>query len=199
MPVYIYKARDTMGRVVKGTMDEPDKAQLVERLRKMGYMVTKVSESTPGIKIGSISDILKRIKSDDMLMFYIQLSNMINAGITILMSLSTLARQVENKVLADTIGGVARQIEGGSTLSEALAFHPHVFTKLFVNMVKAGEASGNLDAVLMRYALFFEHQEDIKEKVKGALFYPMILLCVGDAVMLFIFTFVIPQFAQIDI
>lgn len=197
MPTYIYKARDTMGRVVKGTMESPSKTELVDKLRKMGYMVTKASESTPGIKIGSISDILKRIKSDDMLMFYIQLSNMINAGIAILMSLSTLARQVENKALAERIGSVARQIEGGSTLSDALAFHPRTFPKLFVNMVKAGEASGNLVAVLMRYAVFFEHQEDIKEKVKGALFYPMILLCFGTAVMLFIVTFVIPQFAQL--
>jgi type IV pilus assembly protein PilC len=178
-------------------MEAPDKAQLADKLRKMGYMVTKVSESKPGINIGAIFGKFMRIKSVDVLLFYIQLSNMINAGITILMSLSTLAKQVENRVLADTISNVARQIEGGSTLSEALALNPRVFTKLFVNMVKAGEASGNLDAVLMRYALFFEHQEDIKEKVKGAIFYPMILLCFGVAVMLFIVAFVIPQFAQI--
>ncbi|MBI5124003.1 MAG: type II secretion system F family protein [Candidatus Omnitrophica bacterium] len=199
MPVYNYKARDTTGRAVSGTMEAPSKTELVDKLRKMGYMVTRIAEGKPGIRPAAILEKLKRIKSDDMLMFYIQLSNMINSGITILMSLSTLAKQVDNKALAQTIGNVARQIEGGSTLSEALASKERVFPRLFVNMVKAGEASGNLDAVLMRYAAFFERQEEIKEKVKGALFYPMILLSFGIAVMLFIVTFVIPQFAQIYI
>ncbi len=197
MPVFIYKARDSTGRAVQGKMEAPNKTELIDKLHKMGYMPTKVSETKSGMEIVTILDKLKRIKSGDMLMFYVQFSNMINSGITILMSLSTLARQIENKVLRETVGEVARQIEGGSTFSEALAFHPRIFSRLFVNMVKAGEASGNLDAVLMRYAVFFEHQEDIKEKVKGALFYPVILLTFGIIVMLFIVTFVIPQFAQI--
>lgn len=197
MAMYSYKARDNNGRLVKGDMEAASKNDLVEKLKKMGYMVTGISEAAGGFKIGSVLENFKRIKSNDMLMFYIQLSNMINAGITILMSLSTLGKQVENKTLRETIESVARQIEGGSTLSDALAGHAKVFPKLFVNMIKAGEASGNLDAVLMRYAKFYENQEDIKEKVKGALFYPIILFSFGMAVMLFIVTFVIPQFAQI--
>ena len=199
MAIYNYKARDNNGRLIKGAMEAASKNELVEKLKKMGYMVTGVSEVTAGFSIESVFENLKRIKSDDMLMFYIQLSNMINAGITILMSLSTLGRQVENKALRETIEGVVRQIEGGSTLSDALTGHGKVFPKLFVNMIKAGEASGSLDTVLMRYAKFYENQEDIKEKVKGALFYPMILFSFGTAVMLFIVTFVIPQFAQIYI
>lgn len=197
MPTYKYKARNAIGKSVDGTMESPDKAELIDKLRKMGYMATKVSEIAPGIKMSFISDVFSRIKSGSMLLFYIQLSNMISSGITILMSLSTLSKQVENKVLADTIEGVARQIEGGATFSESLASYPHIFPKLFVSMTKAGEASGNLDAVLMRYAKFFENQEDIKEKVKGAIFYPMILFSFGITVMLFIVVFVIPQFAQI--
>ena len=197
MAAYNYKARDAAGRLIKGMMEAVSSNELVEKLRKMGYMVTGVSESKPGFRIGSIFERFIRIKSDDMLMFYIQLSNMINAGITILMSLSTLGRQITNKTLKDTIERVVRQIEGGSTLSGALEVNIKIFPKLFVSMVKAGEASGNLDTVLMRYAKFYENQEDIKEKVKGALFYPMILFSFGIAVMLFIITFVIPQFAQI--
>ena len=197
--MYSYKARDNNGRPIKGAMEAASKNELVEKLRKMGYMVTGIFEAPAGFKIGSVFESFKSIKPDDMLMFYIQLSNMINAGITILMSLSTLSRQVENKLLRETIESVARQIEGGSTLSDALAVHGKVFPKLFVNMVKAGEASGSLDTVLMRYAKFYENQEETKEKVKGALFYPMILFSFGTAVMLFIVTFVIPQFAQIYI
>jgi type IV pilus assembly protein PilC len=199
MAIFTYKARDTTGRAVSGNMEVASRTELIDKLHKMGYMPTKVAESKPGLEFMTILDKLKRIKSDDMLMFYIQFSNMISSGITILMSLSTLAKQIENKTLRETLGEVARQIEGGSTLSGAMALHTRIFPKLFVNMVKAGEASGNLDAVLMRYAVFFEHQADIKEKVKGALFYPMILLTFGIIVMLFIVTFVIPQFAQIYI
>ena len=199
MPIFTYKARDNTGKAVKGNMEAPGKDELLDKLHKMGYMPTAVTEVRAGIKIGSVFERLKRIKSDDMLMFYIQFSNMISAGITILMCLSTLARQIENKILREAVEDVSRMIEGGSTLSEALSLYPRVFTKLFVSMVKAGEASGNLDSVLMRYAQFFEHQEEVKEKVKGALFYPVILLSFGVIVMLFIVTFVIPQFAQLYI
>jgi len=197
MPVYSYKARDADGKKVSGTMEAASKTELIDKLHRMGYMTTSVSEAAAGIQIGSMFDRLRWISSDDMLLFYIQLSNMINAGITILMSLSTLAKQVENRNLKEAIGGVSRQVESGSTLSRAFGAEPRIFKKLFVNMIKAGEASGNLDTVLMRYANFFEKQEDLKQKVKGALFYPVILLCAGVAVMLIVVTFVIPQFAEI--
>lgn len=197
MPTYMYKARDLTGRAVSGTMEASARTELIDRLNKMGYMATKVLEARPGIRAGSIFDKFKRVKSADMLMFYIQFSNMINAGIPILASLSTLAKQIENKSLRDIISNVTRQIEGGSALSQALAVYNKIFPRLFVNMVKAGEASGKLDGVLMRYAAFFERQEEVKEKAKEALFYPVILLSFGIAVMLFIVTFVIPQFAQI--
>ena len=198
MPIYSYKARDPMGKVVKGTMEVADKTELISKLRKMGYMVTVVSQSPPGkMRIASILEKFKRVSSNNMLMFYIQFSNMIGAGITILMSLTTLASQGQNKKLSKAINDVSRRVEAGSTLSEALSSHPAIFPKLFVNMAKAGEASGNLESVLMRYAVFFERQEDMKQKVKGALFYPVILLCFGCIVMLFIVTFVIPQFAEL--
>lgn len=196
MALYAYRARDGAGKIVKGTMEAATKTELIDKLQKMGYMTTNVKE-TSGKEIVSIFDRFQRIRSDDMLMFYIQLSNMISAGITILMSLSTLAKQTENKILKQAIGSVSRQVESGSSLSQAFAVQPRIFSKLFVNMIRAGEASGNLDAVLMRYATFFENQEDLKQKIKGALFYPIILLCAGITVTLFIVTFVIPQFAEI--
>jgi len=122
---------------------------------------------------------------------------MISAGITILMSLQTLSSQVENNNLKDTIGDVARQVEAGNNLSQAFASCPRIFSRLFVSMVEVGEESGKLDTVLVRYANFFEQQQELKAKIKGALFYPMILLCAGIAVTLFIVTFIIPQFAEI--
>ncbi|MCX5679066.1 MAG: type II secretion system F family protein [Candidatus Omnitrophica bacterium] len=195
--IFTYQARDGAGKRVTGAMEAPSKTELMEKLRKMGFMATKVTETKTGVNIQSIFERFRRIKSDDMLIFYIQLSNMITAGIPIMMSLSTLAKQADNKRLAGMIGNVARQVESGMSLSQAFASYPNTFPRLFVNMIRAGEASGNLDAVLMRYAGFFERQEDLKEKVKGALFYPMILMTAGISVMILIVTFVIPQFAEL--
>jgi len=197
MPSYIYRARDATGKPLKGTMEAADKQELIDKLHKMGYMTTNVSEVAAGMQIGSIFDKLKWIATSDMLMFYIQLSNMINAGITILMSLSTLSKQIENHRLKEAVGSVARQVEGGSSLSRGFALHPQIFSKLFVSMIEVGEESGKLDTVLLRYANFFEQQEDLRQKIKGALFYPIILLLAGVAVTLFIVTFIIPQFAEI--
>lgn len=197
MPIYLYKARDATGKPVKGTMEAATKEELVDKLHKMGYMTTQVAEALPGVKIGSLLDKIMPISSEAMIMFYIQLSNMINAGIPILTSLDMLHRQIENKRLKEAVGSVSRNVEAGDSLSQALARESRVFPKLFVNMVKAGEASGKLDMVCARYTEYFEHQQDLRQKIQGALFYPVILLIAGITVILFIITFVIPQFAEI--
>lgn len=199
MPTYEYKARDTLGKSVKGKMDAADRGEIIDKLRKMSYMPTYVAEVAEGVhmEIGNFFERFKRITSNDMIMFYIQFSNMINAGITILAALYTLNKQMENRALKEIIGDIARRVEGGESLSQALSNHQGVFPKLFVNMIKAGEVSGKIDTVLLRYAEFYEHQIDLKQKVTGALFYPVILLCVGVSVILFIVTTIIPQFAQL--
>ena len=197
MPNYTYKARDGMGKPVKGIMSAASKDELVDKLHRMGYMTTSVVEAKSEIKIESFIEKLRPVSTEDMIMFYVQLSNMINAGIPILDSLKTLARQVDNRRLKTAIGEVSRSIEAGAHFSDALARYPHVFPKLFVSMVRAGEISGKLDMVSARYAEYFERQTDLKEKVKGALFYPLILLVAGVTVTLFIVTFVIPQFAVV--
>jgi len=178
-------------------MDAAGKDEVTEKLHRMGYMTTYVTEALPGIKIDSVLDKFKKINTEDMILFIVQLTNMINAGIPILVSLDTLDRQIENKSLKAIVGSVKRNLEAGDSFSQALARHPRVFSKLFVNMVKAGEASGRLDTVLSRFSEFFERQEDLKQKIKGALFYPIILLCAGILVILFVVTSIIPQFAEV--
>jgi len=197
MPTYTYKARDATGKIVNGTMEATSKEDLISRLRKMGFMTTQVKEVLPGFKLESLFSRFKPVGTDDMIMFYVQLSNMINAGIPLLTVLDTLGRQTENSKLKEAIGNVARSVEAGNSFSQALSKHPRIFPQLFANMVKAGEASGTLDKVSARYAAYFEHQEDIKQKVRGALFYPLILLIAGIAVTIFIVTFVIPKFGDI--
>ena len=199
MPAYIYKARDVTGKLVKGVMDAVNKDEIIDKLRKMGYMTTKVTESLPTIKIESALEKLKTVSIEDIIIFNIQFSNLISAGISVLNSLDTLAKQVESKKLRETIDSVRRNVEAGDSLSGAFARHPRIFSALFVNMIRAGEASGKLAMVLQRYAEFAEHREELRQKIKGALFYPIILLLAGTIVTLFIITFVIPQFAEIFI
>lgn len=197
MPAFIYKARDAAGRPVKGVMDAPDKQEVVDRLNKMGYMATRVSEASSGVKLESIFDKLRGVSSEDMIMFNLQFANMISAGINILDSLRAMSKQIENKPLKDAVEGIARNIEGGDSLSGAVARYPGIFSKLFVNMVKVGEASGKLPDVLNSFAKYSEHQEDLRQKIKGALLYPVILIFSGIAVTLFIVAFIIPQFVEI--
>lgn len=197
MSTYFYRARDASGKAVKGTMNAETKDILISKLRKMGYMATQVTETRGMAGAESFFERIKPISAESMIIFNVQLSNMINAGVSILESLAILSDQLENKKLRDAVSDIKRNVESGDSFSQALARHPRIFSKLFVNMVKAGEASGKLDTVLMRYAEFSENQADLKQKIQGALFYPIVLLCAGVTVMLFIVTFVIPQFAGI--
>lgn len=197
MPAYTYKARDISGRAVQGVMEAVTKVELTDKLHKMGYMATSVTEAAPRFDLGSFTERFRSIRDEDMIMFHVQLSNMMSAGIGLLASLRTLLQQIENRRLRDSLASVMRSVEGGDSFSEALARHPSVFPKIYVDMVRAGEASGKLDVILARLAVFTEQQADLKQKIREALFYPCILLCFGLVVMLAIVTYVIPQFAEI--
>lgn len=135
--------------------------------------------------------------AEEMILFYIGLSNLIHAGISLKTSLETLAGQIENKKLREAVGGLSRSVEAGQSFSEALSHEPRLFPNLFLNMVRAGEASGKLDMILARYAAYMEEQAELRQKIQGALFYPLILLAAGLGVTLVIVTFIIPQFAEI--
>lgn len=197
MPTYTYKARDTGGKRVTGTMEAVSKTELADKLHRMGYLTTQVAESLPGIRIDSIWEPFRGISTEDMIIFNVQLSNLINAGIPLLASLGTLSKQVENKRLRGIVGEISRSLEAGGSFSEALTPYPRVFSKLFISMVRAGEASGKLDTILTRLAVFAEQEADLKQKIRGALLYPTILLAAGIAVSLYIVTVLIPQFAEI--
>ena len=197
MSTYTYRARDTIGKLVKGTMDAASKEELIDKLRKMGYMTTQVTEALGGINIELSVEKFQRISTEDMIVFNIQLANMINAGMGLLTSLKGIRKQIENKRLRKVIGEVTRNIEAGDSFSDALARHPHIFSKLFINMVKVGEASGKLDVVLSRFAIFIEHQAGLKQKIRGALLYPVILMVASVAIIAFIISFVMPNFVRI--
>ena len=198
MASYLYKARDKTGKVVRGILEAATREDLTAKLHNMGYLATEVREAAE-----SKSDLdfwarrLSPLASSDRLMFYVELASMIGSGMGLLTSLRTLEQQTSNRRLKETLGDLARGIESGDQLSQGLSRHPYVFPAIFVSMARVGEATGKLDSILLQYANFSEAEQELKEKIQGALTYPMILLAAGTAAILFIVTFIIPQFSEI--
>ena len=198
MATFTYRARNEAGKVVKGVLEAPSREDVGVRLRKLGYLVSGVEETLgSGFGLDGFSDGFGRVKAQDIVMFNFQLANMLGAGLSILMSLKILGQQFEKSKLKKVIGDVSRNVEAGISFSEALAMHPNVFSKLIVQSVRAGEASGHLDTVLQRLATYTEAQEELRQKIQGALFYPTILFVAGISVILLVVSFLIPQFVAI--
>jgi type IV pilus assembly protein PilC len=192
-----YRARDNTGKLVRGVIDALSQEEVAEKLRRMGCTPITIAEVFAGLKLEHLEWNFRRIKAQDIVMFNVQLANMLNAGLSIISSLDTLQKQTENKKLGEIIGSVSRSVEAGESFSHALTRHPRVFPNLLVSMVKAAEASGDLDKVLNRYAEFAEIQADLQRKIKEALYYPIILIVAATGVIVFIATVLIPKFVEI--
>jgi type IV pilus assembly protein PilC len=138
-----------------------------------------------------------RVKPKQLMVLTRQLATLVDAGLPLLRGLRILLKQEKRPVLRDALGGMGEAVEGGSTFSEALGQYPKIFDKLYINMVKAGEAGGVLEVVLIRLAEFMEKAEKIKAKVKSAMIYPVVVLVAAGGILGFLLTNVIPKFKQI--
>jgi len=218
MPKYSYVALDAHGKETKGTIEVASQNEAIGRVKEMGFFPTKIVESEKpqektarkkakaaakpagGKRRGSLDIQIKipglsgRVKPKVLTTFTRQLATLVDAGLPLLRGLRVLEKQEHNATLRGILGELALAIEGGSTFSEALAQHPKVFNRLFVNMVKAGELGGVLEVVLKRLAEFSEKAQKIKGKVKAAMFYPVAVLIVATGIMILLLTFVIPRF-----
>jgi len=197
MPTYHYTARDERGKIVEGRMAASATDALADQLKQMGYLVTRAREVTEGISIERILQRARGVGYDDLVLFNVQLSTMIQVGLPLTMALDTLAKQTANPTLRDTVADVARAIEGGEGFSDALAQHPRMFSALFVSMVRAGEVSGKLDEILRRLAKFAKHQAEVRQQLTTALTYPVLLVMVSVGVMAFLVLGIIPKFMKI--
>jgi len=192
MAVFVYQGRSASGNQ-NGEIEAPDRSAAVGELRRRSILVTKIAEkSTPKIsfKFGG------KVKDKEMAIFTRQFSTMIDAGLPLVQCLNILAEQSESKTLRSVTGQVARHVEAGSTLADALRRHPRTFDDLFTNLVEVGEAGGILDVVLQRLAAYIEKAAALKRKVKAAMVYPCAIIGVALLVVIFMLTFVIPTFAQ---
>ncbi len=197
MPTFTYNARDESGRLIKGVLEAESKVVVADRLRTMGYLVTRMEEM--GAATIQLPDVLFRpsASQEEILLMAIQLSNLVEAGIPLLSALQGIATQTGQGPLREALEAVVREVEGGNTLSAGLSHHPGVFPKLMPSLAAVGEASGKLDLVLNRFAGLIEKEMTLKRTVQGALLYPVFLFATSLSLVLFVVTFVVPQFAAL--
>ena len=203
MPTFQFEAMDATGAEVKDVIDAPNEEEAQATIRQMGYFVTKISVKKAkkgakgkGRKSGRALTI-GGVKRKHLCAFTRQLSILQDAGLPILRSLRILEGQSKAGVLKNSLMNVCDDIESGSTLSEAMARQPKCFDRLYINMIKAGEAGGALEIILQRLSEFMEKAEALKRKVKGAMVYPVVVVTVAVVILTFIMLKIIPAFAKI--
>lgn len=189
--LYKYTALDSRGKKVNGDMEAKSPTELRKMLRQQKLILVKSSKKA---SFSMQNGMFKRVKAKDIAVFTRGLSTMINAGVGLIRCFEILEAQIEKPKLKEVVSQVREEISSGMPLAACLAKHPKYFDKLYISMVKAGEASGMLDSVLMKIATSLEKSEEIKGKVKGAMIYPSIVFFTAIVVMFFMLAFIIPKF-----
>lgn len=202
MGSFTYSARDKSGVISKGSVFAPDRAAATAGLIEKGLAPILVKEETAKAAnpiTGLIASLTGggHVKLQDKVVFSRQFATMINAGVPIVQSLNILKQQSESKRLKQVVSEVSKQVEGGSTLANALAGHPEVFSNIYVNMVKAGEAGGILDQVLDRLAIQQEKDAEIVSKVRSAMIYPAVISVATISAFFFLMTVIVPKLSSI--
>jgi type IV pilus assembly protein PilC len=191
---YLWKGRSPSGELLSGEYQTESKDDLVSYLRKRKIIITSVREK--GAQMNFKMPGKNRVGVKDISVFTRQFATMINAGLPMVQCLDILSQQTEKEFFKVSIAKIMTDVEGGSTLGEAMGRHPKIFNSLFVNMVEAGEAGGILDVILMRLAQFLEKLDALQRKVKGALTYPAVVGVVCTGASIFMLMFIIPTFAK---
>lgn len=196
---FSYRVRNTRGKIVEGELDAESKTLVTSKLREMGYTPISVEKKSGGAlsKEISIPGFGNRISQKELAIFSRQFATMINSGLSLLRALDILAMQTENKALATIIQQISSDVEAGSSLSGAIGKHPRTFTPLYVSMIKAGEAGGSLDAVLMQLAGTLEKAVELRQKIKSAMTYPVAVLVLVLIILTAMLLFVVPMFDEL--
>ncbi|WP_028392097.1 type II secretion system F family protein [Bacillus cihuensis] len=195
MPVFHYQGRDRAGRKKQGKVTADTRKEAVEGLRETGIAVTSIDE-LKGILYKEISLGSKKVKNRDFIMYLHQFSTLIKAGISVVESTKILAEQTSSKLLRKTLENIVLSLEEGNPYSEGAEKQRNVFPPLFINMMRAGEAGGNLEEVLERMAIYFEKQYQTRQKVQSALMYPVTVGCLSIVIIIFMLAKVVPTFAN---
>ena len=193
MAAFEYRGLDKAGKEVKGVRDADNEKSLRSALKGKG----KVKGGAGLSKEVDFAQYFEKIKPTDVAVLTRQLATLVKAGIPLVEALGAVSEQIEKPKLRRIIAQIKQDVSEGSTLAHAVAKHPEAFSPLFPNMIRSGEASGTLDAVLTRLAEFTEASVKLRQKVKGAMMYPIIMVVVGGLILTGMFIYVIPQITQI--
>ena len=195
-----YQVRDKSGNLKSGQLEADSQQAVASKLASMGYAPVKIEEvKETGLQMEIKMPGGGRVKLKELALFSRQFATMINSGLSLIRSLTILAEQTENTKLRDTIHDVRSKVESGSDLSSALAEHPKVFPRLYIAMVRAGEAAGMLDQVLLRVAEMLEKDVKLRSKIKSAMTYPVIVFFMAIALSAVMLIFIVPVFEQMFI
>ncbi len=199
MPLYLYKVRDKSGHVLQGQLDAVDGRELRRKLDEREYFIIDYQEKRNKKSFLEIQILpnFRRVGLLDIAVFSWQMYTLLDAGLTLVTSLKVLIVQTKNEKFKNVLSRVCQRVEEGSTLTDALKEHPRVFSRLYVQMVNAGEVGGVLSEMINRLAVFYERQAEIRSKLLPALVYPGILLFISTTVIVFLIVIVLPQFANI--
>lgn len=189
---FIYKAKDLQGSDHDGSVQAPDVHSAATIIRKEGLIVVSLNPKRPPMNL-FLERFLNRVGFSDLVIMTRQLATMISSGLVLSEAIDILEEQQTNKTLKKALVEISQNIKGGLTLALALSKYPHIFPHLYVNLVKAGEASGKLDSVLLQMADGLEKDREFKAKVKGAMIYPVVVLGMMMVVVVIMMVFVIPK------
>ncbi len=202
MPVFEYRALDAKGRNIKGIVDADSESLARTKLRSQGKYpvsidVSRSRQSKTGSRGGVGLSLFDRVKSEEISIMTRQLATLLGAGIPLVQCLDSLVKQTRNSMLKKVIAQIKGSVNEGNTLTNALGEHPKLFSSVFINMVRAGEASGALDIVLERLADFGEKQEVLKGRLRSALVYPVFMAIIGSAILFILITYIVPNITQV--
>src|SRR5579862_2856392 len=196
MLTYAYQARDSAGKVISGVQEALNEDNAINTLMTRGLMVLSIHQK------GAVKATRRAatVPETDLVLFTRQLATMIDAGLPLISALTALYEQADPKrqaALRYVVGEISARVQQGDSFNESISKHPRVFTRLYISMVKAGESGGLLAEILDRLASFLEANARLRKKIKSAMTYPVIVVCIAMAITTFLIVRVVPVFAQI--
>lgn len=196
MPTFGYVVKDRAGKTHNGTLEIESRTALIEQLWKQEFVVISIDERAAG-RPGLFRMGQPKVKMEELVVFTRQLATMVDSGIPLVSALDILAEQSEDRTFKPILRKLRDDVETGASLSEALGHHPRSFSEFFINMVKAGESSGQLDQILDRVATYLEKTEALLRKVQSSLFYPAFVSVMALVITTALVIFIVPQFGEI--
>jgi general secretion pathway protein F len=204
MATYFYQATDTAGEIIEGDLEAPDYRVAVQKVRNLNYFPIKVTQEKPDTSFlkkwkapTAQAFALSKVSSYELMNFTQQLSTLISSKLTLDKSLTVTTQLTEKEKTREMLQDIQKRVHAGGSFADSLAAYPNIFSKIYVNMIRAGEMGGVLDVVLERLADFLENAEETKSKIINAMIYPAILIVAGGMAIVVLMTFVVPILSEV--